>query len=271
MTQRLSKKYKEKSNGVNPKEFFTSKSKFTEFYNSNTGKREGAPQSSIWMLQPNNRYDLTDKETGEVYITNVDLNTGIQYLVDDKVKTYKGKMTFAYGNNKRSDVKADTTFDAILSGERTATTRYITSDAFGYWYNIKPGDIITWESADGRTVDVRATTRLYALNMSGMTPSEWSKLEGWSVKYFNDNVRSKVDDDTAWQFQYELLKPNDNTPGGQTSLLQIEPALENFYRSLTKEQLNNPKLPSMDDAQFMYDEHWEGSIESFIEELRCKL
>ena len=265
------KKYKEKSNGVNPKEFFTSKSKFTEFYNSNTGKREGAPQSSIWMLQPNNRYDLTDKETGEVYITNVDLNTGIQYLVDDKVKTYKGKMTFAYGNNKRSDVKADTTFDAILSGERTATTRYITSDAFGYWYNIKPGDIITWESADGRTVDVRATTRLYALNMSGMTPSEWSKLEGWSVKYFNDNVRSKVDDDTAWQFQYELLKPNDNTPGGQTSLLQIEPALENFYRSLTKEQLNNPKLPSMDDAQFMYDEHWEGSIESFIEELRCKL
>jgi len=190
-------------------------------------------------------------------------------LVDGEVKTYKGKMTFAYGNNKRSDVKADTTFDAILSGERTATTRYITSDAFGYWYNIKPGDIITWESADGRTVDVRATTGLYALNMSGMTPSEWSKLEGWSVKYFNDNVKRKVDDDTAWQFQYELVG-NANTPGDNASLFGIEPALENFYRSLTKEQLNNPNLPSMDTAQFIYDNEWDGSLESFIEELKCK-
>lgn len=62
-----------------------------------------------------------------------------------------------------------------------------------------------------------------------------------------------------------------NQPGGNRSLFGIEPALENFYRSLTKEQLNNPKLPSMDDAQFMYDQHWDGSLESFIEELRCKL
>ena len=74
----LFKKYKNK--GINPSEFFTSKTKFTEFYNNNTGKREGAPQSSIWILQTNNRYNLTDKETGEIYITNVDLNTGIQYL-----------------------------------------------------------------------------------------------------------------------------------------------------------------------------------------------
>jgi len=70
---------------------------------------------------------------------------------------------------------------------------------------------------------------------------------------------------------YGNLDGNADTPGGNRSLFGIEPALENFYRSLTKEQLNNPNLPSMDDAQFMYDQQWEGSIESFIEELRCKL
>ena len=73
------KTYVDKSKGILPKEFFTSKTKFKEFFNPETGKRELAPQSSKWILNSNNLYDLVDKDGGEVYISNVDLNTGIKY------------------------------------------------------------------------------------------------------------------------------------------------------------------------------------------------
>lgn len=73
------KTYLDKSKGILPKEFFTSKTKFKEFFNPETGKRELAPQSSKWILNSNNLYDLVDKDGGEVYISNVDLNTGIKY------------------------------------------------------------------------------------------------------------------------------------------------------------------------------------------------
>ena len=69
-------KYLEKSEGKYPKEFFTANTKFKEFYNEQTGKREGAPQDSVWMLKDGNLYDLVSKDGGEVYISNVDLSTG---------------------------------------------------------------------------------------------------------------------------------------------------------------------------------------------------
>lgn len=71
------KSYLEKSKGKLPKEFFTSKTKFKEFFNKQTGKREGAPQSSKWLLQDNGLYNLVDQESGEVYFANVDLATGM--------------------------------------------------------------------------------------------------------------------------------------------------------------------------------------------------
>jgi len=70
--------YVEKSDGKMPKEFFTTNTRFKEFYNKSTGKREKAPQSSKWILQDNDLYNLVDKETGEVYISNVDLKTGMK-------------------------------------------------------------------------------------------------------------------------------------------------------------------------------------------------
>lgn len=117
-------------------------------------------------------------------------------------KVFKGGMTFKYDNNKRDDVKADTTFDAILSGERIATTRYSDHDSFDYWKDVKAGDTITWKSADGRTVDVIVTKALHPLKGSGKTIKDWSKLEGWSTKYFNDKVKGKID--KAWQIEYKL-------------------------------------------------------------------
>lgn len=75
------KSYVSKSGGTLPKEFFTSTTSFKVFFNPESGKREKAPQSAKWILNTDNLYDLVDKEAGEVYIENVDLNTGMQMIV----------------------------------------------------------------------------------------------------------------------------------------------------------------------------------------------
>jgi hypothetical protein len=136
----------------------------------------------------------------------------------------QGNMTYSYGNNKRNDIISDTTFDAIVNGERTATTRYGDNDKINYWKNAKVGDIITWKSADGRTVDVIVTKALTPLKGSGKTVEDWSKLEGWSVDYFNKNVRPKLDQ--AWQIEFKLVNDENNVETIQpsTKILEVIPA-----------------------------------------------
>lgn len=77
--------YLAKSNMIQPKEFFTSSSYFKDFYSNDLGRRGKAPQSSKWILNSNKLYDLVDKETGEVYIQNVDLSTGHQIMIPEPV------------------------------------------------------------------------------------------------------------------------------------------------------------------------------------------
>mgnify|MGYP003530869648 FL=1 len=69
-----------------PKEFFTPKTLFKQFYNTETGKRQTAPSNSKWILNPNSLYDLVDLESGEQLISNVDLSTGYQMVVVEKEK-----------------------------------------------------------------------------------------------------------------------------------------------------------------------------------------
>lgn len=115
-----------------------------------------------------------------------------------------GKMTFSYGTNKRSDVGSKTTFDAILHGERTATTRYASDGHIDYWKELKVGDVIQFESGDGRLVNVRVTKPLIKLT-SRTSAETWSKKEGWSVDYYNREVKPKVDKGQAYQFEYEVV------------------------------------------------------------------
>jgi hypothetical protein len=76
------KAYLEKTKGVLPKEFFTASTRFKIFYNTEAGRRESAPQTSKWLLNTKNLYDLVDKESGEVYLENVNLETGYQEVSD---------------------------------------------------------------------------------------------------------------------------------------------------------------------------------------------
>ena len=122
------------------------------------------------------------------------------------VKT--GQMTFSYGTNKRSDVKSNTTIEAIINGERTATTRYSTDGHIDYWKDLKVGDIVAFTSADRKTtVYVKITKSLTQLN-SLTNAEEWSKKEGWSIEYYNNRVKPKVEKGQAYQIEYEFVDAN---------------------------------------------------------------
>lgn len=116
-----------------------------------------------------------------------------------------GQMTFSYGKGRRADIKSDTTLEAIINGERTATTRYSTDGHIDYWKDLKIGDIVAFTSSDKKTkVYVKITKPLTKLD-SSINPEEWSKKEGWSVEYYNNKVKSKVEKGQAYQMEYEFV------------------------------------------------------------------
>ena len=179
------------------------------------------PKDTIISLTTGTKMEWKDNDGNRIAILKLKdtkpSKTGVQSAQPKApVNTFKGKMTYVYGTNKREDVTANTTFDAILKGERTATTRYESESKLDYWKTAKVGDIITWESEDGKKVDVVVTKALTPLKGSGKTAEEWSKLEGWSKEYFNRSVKPRLDE--AWQIEFKLVQPSTNLPGPDTKI-----------------------------------------------------
>lgn len=145
----------------------------------------------------------------EVYTKSLGMPTPSQS------KTLKGKMTFSYGQNKRPDVKAGTTIQAIIDGQRTATTRYESDGNLDYWKSANVGDIIEFEGANGESVKVKVTKALTKLP-EDQSAEEWSKKEGWSVEYFKSKVKPKLSE--AWQIEYEVLNSTTQQSKGGVTL-----------------------------------------------------
>lgn len=115
---------------------------------------------------------------------------------------YEGEMFYYYGNNKRQDVKSNSTLEAIKRGERTATTRYESDGKIDYWKKVKVGDIVKFKGNNEETVLVRVTSPLKKLD-NNIDIDAWSKKEGWSKEYFEKKVSPRLNE--AWQFEYELV------------------------------------------------------------------
>ena len=78
-----------KNNGVKPKRWTTPNTKFSEFYN---GRQQGMPNSTAWLLNDNNLYDMVEigadsDMAGIVYYENVDLETGYQMFKEGEGPT----------------------------------------------------------------------------------------------------------------------------------------------------------------------------------------
>ena len=167
-------------------------------FGSNPEGRHGAGAAKIAREQFGAKYGVGEGLTGNAYALPT---KRIKYITP--VKT--GRMTFSYGKGKRADVKSDTTIEAIINGERTATTRYSTDGHIEYWKNLKIGDIVAFTSSDKETkVYVKITKPLTKLD-SSINSEEWSKKEGWSVEYYNNKVKPKVEKGQAYQMEYEFV------------------------------------------------------------------
>lgn len=87
-----------------------------------------------------------------------------EYLHDQNQEAqFRGEMTYSYRDNKRPEIKSNTTFEAIQRGERTATTRYESDGNIDYWKQANVGDIIAWDDDKGNVVKVKVTKPLTKL------------------------------------------------------------------------------------------------------------
>ena len=97
----------------------------------------------------------------------------------------RSSMYFAFDGQKRPEVKSDTTFQAILAGERTSTTRFPEWGSLDRYEELKPGQVVRFyedRAMRGAKVDV-VVTGVERVDLAKASPgriAEWSKAEGWS-------------------------------------------------------------------------------------------
>src|SRR3546814_4436816 len=94
-------------------------------------------------------------------------------------------MYFSYGRDRREGVSSASTFDAILAGERTSTTRFPAWGGYSRWEAMKRGEKVRFfedREMRGRFADVRVTG-VEPIDLSRCSPERpeaWSQAEGWS-------------------------------------------------------------------------------------------
>lgn len=162
---------------------------------SNNVKKEGSP------LHP----EATPSENIQSPTTSSNKTTPVR----------TGRMSFSYGNEKLNGVKADTTFDAIKNGERTATTRYSKDGHIDYWKRLKVGDVVEFTDGKGKSLYVEITVPLHKLDKN-TTAEEWCKKEGWSKERFNNRVKPQIDKGEAYQMEFKYIGTPESTQSPTT-------------------------------------------------------
>lgn len=158
-------KYLTKANGKLREEFFTTDTRFKEFYNPATGKREKAPQSSKWVLQDNGFYNLIDDYTGELYIENVDLKTGIKMIapVTAPVTTEFESPTIDLSREWRGDLeKSDVYTKGGINVMRTKEAKE--NEHFGNPWS---------ESGYNKTIVTKSENGIPAVTVAANNYKEW--------------------------------------------------------------------------------------------------
>lgn len=98
----------------------------------------------------------------------------------------KASMYFAFGRSARPNLQSKTTFDAILAGERTSTTRFPAWGGYARWKALNKGDIVRFyedREMQGRYIDV-VIDAVEAIKLASCTDDQieaWSEVEGWTA------------------------------------------------------------------------------------------
>lgn len=131
-------------------------------------------------------------------------------------KSYPATMFKSYFNHKRPGMKWNTTFEAVIAGDRTSTTRFEGQGTFKtFWDKRKVGDVIQFRNTEEKTGDteyvyvmitgVRDITAAMANDPTFV--QDWSDREGWSKEYFETEVKPKLDKGRVKQITYTVIDP----------------------------------------------------------------
>ncbi len=149
-----------------------------------------------------------------------------EYFRDVSVAAQAG-MYFKFGQSSREELKAKgsgySTFDAILDGERTSTTRYDGWPGTDKWAAIKEGSNVRFfeeKGNRGRSVIVKVmdVRRIDHRAADKETLERWSKAEGWSPEYGAASARKNG---AGLQIRYIPLPGQDVLEGRDGDLASV--------------------------------------------------
>lgn len=206
----------EKNQSVLPKEYFTT------------------PESK-WLLNPNNLYDLVDKNTGEIYLRDVNLETGYQEILSKPIMveegSVRGELAMQPGN-----------IEQIKQGTKTLTART---------YKIENG---VYTLPDGTKVSVKYIGKAAVITEKGMEQiafvegnplayapyrelDDFAKAEGfidWAD--FKKNAKFSENFINGKQSRYIYLVRPVTKSTKTVSKEVIQPGLEVYKNALTKQE-----------------------------------
>lgn len=116
------------------------------------------------------------------------LSSSKSFSVDENTPVkLSASMYFKYDNDKRPGLESNSTFDAILDGERVSTTRFDKYEYNNKWKNLIEGDLVRFyedKEMKGRSVVVaiKSVSNIDLEKLGNREIDEWSKREGWSVE-----------------------------------------------------------------------------------------
>ena len=156
---------------------------------------------------------------------------------------YSAQMIYDYNGMSRPEIKSKSTFDAILNGERTATTRYASQGHIDSWKSLNVGDVVKFRSNDGRVLYVKIIKKAAVLTKD-TNAEEWSKKEGWSTEYYKKEVLDKHinKNDEAVQIEYTLYNDTTEIKPAVASKRLIDEGVSPFIISEDRLQIARKEL-----------------------------
>jgi ribA/ribD-fused uncharacterized protein len=180
----------------------------------------------------------------------------------------KASMYFKYGRDRRPDFQSESTFEAILAGERTSTTRYKEWGGMERWESLKPGSIARfYEDKDmrGKSVDVvvLSTERVSLRDMDAQRLEDWSRVEGWSVEHARASARKYTE---GVQIRYALPDSPEGrealalSRGGPTEAVRESASPERPAPVRQAEPVRQNRSPAVQAAQMTAKDRWLASL-----------
>ena len=167
----------------------------------------------------------------------------------------EASMHFEYGQFKRPEVTSDNTFDAVINGERTATTGFEGQPGLDWWKSLNEGDIITLRSTkdkndvNARRIKVRITKAAHKLAKDGVDSSAAPKTI--NVSSYGDYAN--LSNFAIRPFKVTLIKGYN-----QFSVNSVEQAFQ-FYKAVFTYQHGNMTWQNLQDTWDIMSKENKGS------------